>query len=389
MGRPYTRIPHEETMTNETIHVLLVEDNPGDIRRIRSLLAETPSVHFAWEHVEQLSVATEILRNEPFDLVLLDLSLPDSQGLDTFSRLYPHAICLPIVILTDFNDESLALQAVQAGAQDYFVKGQADAECLVRALRYAIERKHTETALRVKIRELTAMAQQFESATRIGHELNNSLATVSLAIETLLAGTRLDNLKHTDLQMVQDEVNRMGRLVANLLHFSHRSPPQIPKAAAPEEQTSTPDIIQYLREHKIITIQDDEPYFFQTLEGGSAGYVLKGASVNELVAMIQRVIQEAVLIPRTLGPRLLNDYLEQIKAGGIPSYKQLSPREREVVRLIARGQTNKEIAKRLSISVRTVERHRSVIMSKLGLQNRAELVAYAVQHGTLNEGNTK
>ena len=369
--------------------ILLVEDNPGDIQRIRSLLAETPSVHFAWEHVEQLSLATEILRNEPFDLVLLDLSLPDSQGLDTFNRLYPHAICLPIVILTDFNDEPLALQAVQAGAQDYFVKGRVDAECLVRALRYAIERKHTETALRVKILELTVMTQQFESATRIGHELNNSLATVSLFIETLLAGTQLDNLKHTDLQMVQDEVNRMGRLVANLLQFSHRSPPQIPKAAASQEQTTTPDLIQYLRDHKIVTVQDNEAYFFQTLEGGSAGYMLKGASVNEFVAMIQRVIQEGVLIPHTLGPRLLNHYLEEIKAGGVPGYKQLSPREREVVRLIARGHTNKEIAKRLSISVRTVERHRSVIMNKLGLQNRAELVAYAVQQGTRNEGDTK
>jgi DNA-binding NarL/FixJ family response regulator len=369
-------------MTDQKFNVLLVEDNPGDIRRICSMLAEVHSVHFTWEQVEQLSVATEILRKEPFDLVLLDLSLPDSQGLDTFSRLYPHAICLPIVILTDFNDEPLALQAVQAGAQDYFVKGQVDAECLVRALRYAIERKHTETTLRVKIRELTVMAQQFESATRIGHELNNSLATVSLFIETLLAGTQLDNLKHTDLQMVQDEVNRMGRLVANLLQFSHRSPPQISKAAAPQEQTTTPDLIQYLHDHKIITVQDDEAYFFQTLEGGSAGYMLKGASVNEFVAMIQRVIQEGVLIPHTLGPRLLNHYLEEIKAGGVPSYKQLSPREREVVRLIARGRTNKEIAKRLSISVRTVERHRSSIMDKLGLQNRAELVAYAVQQGT-------
>ena len=374
-------------MTHETIHVLLVEDNPGDIQRIRSLLAETPSVHFTWEHVEQLGVATEILRKEPFDLVLLDLSLPDSQGLDTFSRLYPHAICLPIVVLTNINDEPLALQAVQAGAQDYFVKGQADAEFLVRALRHAIERKHTETALRVKIRELTAMAQQFESAIKIGHELNNSLATVSLSIETLQAETQADDLKLTDLQMVQDEVIRMGRLVANLLQLSHHGPTHISKATTPQDVTSPPDIIQYLREHKIVTVQDSEAYFFQTLGGGSAGYVLKGTSVNELVAMIQRVIQEAVLIPRTLGPHLLNDYLEQIKADKMPSYEQLSLREREVVRLIARGRTNKETAKRLSISVRTVERHRSSIMNKLGLQNRAELVAYAVQQGILNEGN--
>jgi len=382
-------------MTNQTIRVLLVEDNPGDIQLIHNLLAEAPSVHFTWEHVEQLSIATKILSTEPFDLVLLDLSLPDSQGLDTFSRLYPHAICLPIVILTDFDDEPFALKAVQAGAQDYFVKGQLDGELLVRALRHAIQRKRTETALRVKIRELTVIAQQLESAIMIGHELNNSLSTVSLSIRTLLVVTRPDDLKHTDLKLVQDEVNRMRRLVANLMQLGHSGPSQISKAAAPWEPTGSPDLleylhlVQYLHDHKIVTVQDDEAYFFQTLQSGSAGYVLKGASVNELMAMIQHVIQEAVLIPRTLAPHLLDDYLGQIKADRIPSYEQLSPREREVVQLIARGRTNKEIAKRLSISVRTVERHRSSIMNKLGLQNRAELVAYAVQQGLLSGGESK
>src|SRR5687767_14391782 len=129
--------------------------------------------------------------------------------------------------------------------------------------------------------------------------------------------------------------------------------------------------------------------YHQTLQSGSAGYVLKGASVNELVAMLQHVIEESVVIPRTLAPHLLNDYLEQVKAGGIPSYEQLSPREREVLQLIARGRTNKDIAKRLSISVRTVERHRSSIMDKLGLQNRAELVAHAVQQGLLSGDKPK
>lgn len=302
---------------------------------------------------------------------------------------YPHAICLPIVILTNINDEKLALQAVQSGAQDYFVKGRVDGEPLVRALRHAIERKHTETALRVKIRELTKMAQQFESAIRIGHELNNSLATVSLSIRTLLAVTKLDDLKHTDLQMIQDEVNRMSRLVADLLQFNRLGPSQISKADAPEEMKDTPDLIQYLQDHKIVTINDNETYFFQPSEAGTAGYILKGTSVNELVGMIHHVIHEGVQIPHTLGPRMLNDYLEQIKTGGVPSYEELSPREREVIRLIARGRTNKEIGKRLSISVRTVERHRSSIMNKLGLQNRAELVAYAVQQGLLSGDGTK
>jgi DNA-binding NarL/FixJ family response regulator len=376
-------------MNDQTIRVLLVEDDPAETRLIRSLLAEVPSMHFIWERVEKLSVATDILRHEPFDLVLLDLWLPDSQGLDTFSRLYPHAICLPIIILTNIKDELLALKAIQLGAQDYFVKGQGDGEFLGRALRHAIERKHTETTLRVKIRELTVVAQQLEQAVRIGHELNNALATVMLSIEALLGQIPSEDLKHTDLQVVHDEVSRMGRLVANLLQLNHRRRQQASKAQVREDLASRPGLLQYLHTNNIVPVQDEFTYFFHTVEAGTAGYILKGDAANELIAMIYRVFQEGVLIPRTLGPRLLHDSPEQIKTSGMPSYKQLSHHERDIVQFIAQGCTNKEIAQRLSMSVRTVERHRSSIMNKLGLQNRAELIAFAVKHGFLNGDDTK
>ncbi len=134
----------------------------------------------------------------------------------------------------------------------------------------------------------------------------------------------------------------------------------------------------------ILTVHDDEAYFFQALQAGAAGYVLKGASRSELLAAIRLVIHGGVPIPRKLGPHLVNDYLERVENGVAPSYQQLSPREREVLRLIAKGRTNKEIAEQLSLSVRTVERHRSSIMNKIGLQNRAELVAYAVRQGFLS-----
>ncbi len=137
----------------------------------------------------------------------------------------------------------------------------------------------------------------------------------------------------------------------------------------------------------IVTIHDDEAYFFQALQAGAAGYVLKGASRNELLAALRLVIHSGVPIPRKLGPRFVNDYLERAENGGAPSYQQLSPREREILRLIAKGRTNKEIAEQLSLSVRTVERHRSSIMNKIGLQNRAELVAYAVRQGFLSGGD--
>ena len=101
---------------NRTFHTLLVEDVQSDTQSIYELVAGVRSVQFTWENVLQLKQAEELLRVEPFDLVLLDLSLPDSQGLDTFIHLYPHALCLPVVVLTEKDDELLALQAVRSGA---------------------------------------------------------------------------------------------------------------------------------------------------------------------------------------------------------------------------------------------------------------------------------
>ena len=152
---------------------------------------------------------------------------------------------------------------------------------------------------------------------------------------------------------------------------------------------ATPRVLEVAPEARvlILTVHDDEAYFFQALQAGAAGYVLKGASRSELLAALRLVIHGGVPIPRKLGPHLVNDYLERVENGVAPSYQQLSPREREVLRLIAKGRTNKEIAEQLSLSVRTVERHRSSIMNKIGLQNRAELVAYAVRQGFLSGGD--
>jgi DNA-binding NarL/FixJ family response regulator len=371
-------------MTDETIRVLLVEDNPDDLQQIHTLLAGTSSVRFTWEHVEQLSAAKQILRTEPFDLILLDLYLTDSQGLDTLSGLFPHAVCLPIVILADLSSEPSALQALRMGAQDYLVKEQINNELLVQLLRQAIERKRTENALRAKIRELTVMAQQLESAVRLGHDLNSSLATINLSIESMLAQTNTGNRLYADLQMIREETNRMERLVANLLQLGHRDPVKISKADAKEETDGILDVVEYLRNHDVVPIHDEATYFFQALDAGTAGYAIKGSNANELMSIIHRIFQEGVLIPRTVGRRLLNETLDQIRTVCVLSYEQLSPREREIVRMIARGHTNKEIAKRLSISVRTVERHSSSVMNKLGLQNRAELIAFAVREGIVN-----
>lgn len=129
------------------IRVLLVEDNPTDALIVREELAATTSASFEIVHLEELSQAVSATVDQQFDIVLLDLSLPDSHGFETFARLHDAVPGTPIVVLSGGVDEELAVRAVHAGAQDYLVKGRMGEEVLPRSIRYAIERQRTERVL--------------------------------------------------------------------------------------------------------------------------------------------------------------------------------------------------------------------------------------------------
>lgn len=124
------------------IRTLLVEDNAGDAFLLKEKLSYDSENQFNLTHVTRLAIAIKLLQKELFDIILLDLSLPDSQGLETFLTLEKIVPNLPIVLLTGLNDESLALEAVREGAQDYLIKGQTSTEVLIRSMNYAIERMH-------------------------------------------------------------------------------------------------------------------------------------------------------------------------------------------------------------------------------------------------------
>ncbi|MBI4498795.1 MAG: response regulator [Chloroflexi bacterium] len=128
-------------MERNSFSVLLVEDNPGDALLIQELLAEASGSRYRLEWANRLSTGLARLAAGGFDLVLLDLSLPDSSGLDTFRTVQSQAPAVPVVVLTGLNDEAVAVQAVQEGAQDYLPKGLLEGNLLARALRYAIERQ--------------------------------------------------------------------------------------------------------------------------------------------------------------------------------------------------------------------------------------------------------
>jgi PAS domain S-box-containing protein len=143
------------------IQILLVEDNPGDARLVREMLAEAAGdgsgVTFAVTHSRELGQALRALAEGAFQVVLLDLGLPDSQGLDTLRRVLEAAPAAPVLVLSGLGDRELALEAVKAGAQDYLVKGRVDEYSLPRAIRYALERKRSEEEIRRRNRELALL----------------------------------------------------------------------------------------------------------------------------------------------------------------------------------------------------------------------------------------
>lgn len=133
-------------MAEKRIRILLVEDDPDDVWVMRNLLGDRWDEPFDLVQVELLSAAIERCDEDRFDVILLDLSLPDSRGLETFFAMHAQAGDVPIVVLSGYSDEASAVKAVQAGAEDYLVKGQVNDRMLARSIRYAIERSRRHRA---------------------------------------------------------------------------------------------------------------------------------------------------------------------------------------------------------------------------------------------------
>jgi len=139
--------------------LLLVEDNLGDARLLREMLNEQNSFNTQLTQLESMTAAETHLAKHAVDIILLDLGLPDAQGLEAIRRAHAAAPGVPLVVLTGLDDESLAVQALQLGAQDYLIKGQIETRGLLRALRYAIERKTMESAALAMARQMAHSAE--------------------------------------------------------------------------------------------------------------------------------------------------------------------------------------------------------------------------------------
>jgi two-component system cell cycle sensor histidine kinase/response regulator CckA len=214
-------------MNDGALNVLLVEDSASDAELLLETLREAAGDLFRITVLERLHEALRRLKTQPFDVLLLDLSLPDSSGVETFRTASASAPHLPIIVLTGVDDEAVGIEAMRQGIQDYLVKGRADGHQISRAIRYAIERKRSEEALR-RMEERLRQIQKRESlgvlAGGIAHDFNNLLTITLGHTEMALAEVPAQSPLRPHLARVLESTKRAAELSRQMLAYSGRQP---------------------------------------------------------------------------------------------------------------------------------------------------------------------
>lgn len=213
----------EVSAETQPLHILLIEDNPGDARIVELLLEESDLPECKIINCQTLGEGVNALMKKDFDVVLLDLSLPDSRGFETLQRLISAKPDVNVVVMTGYTDKALGLNAVKAGAQDFLTKGGFDAEILTKTLRYAIERKNVliklaaATRAREVAEESARMKEQFIAS--ISHEMRTPMNAI-YGMSNLLAQTKLDSEQRSYIDSVRQSSEILLGVINDILEIS-------------------------------------------------------------------------------------------------------------------------------------------------------------------------
>lgn len=208
--------------------LLVVEDSPGDARLLREMFNEDGGEWTVMTHVGTMEAAEKHLAECDVDIVLLDLGLPDAQGLEAVRRAHAAAPAMPLVVLSGLDDERVAVEALQDGAQDYLIKGQIDSRGLLRALRYAIERKSLEAAALALSAKVEIACEEAEAATaakatfvaNMSHEIRTPLNSIIGFSDLLLDDMSLNRTQRRYLELVKNAGGALLTVVNDILDFS-------------------------------------------------------------------------------------------------------------------------------------------------------------------------
>ncbi|BAQ62805.1 sensory transduction histidine kinase [Geminocystis sp. NIES-3708] len=205
------------------LHILLVEDNLADVIIIKKQFQKLHSLKIDLTHVLTCRDAIFHLKSNFFDVILLDLSLPDSHNLDTVKTIHFYSNDIPILILTGLDDEDMAISSVREGAQDYLIKGEINLDNLQRAIRYAIERKQKLKEIKILNQKLSASNRELENYAHIvSHDLKQPLQTI-LGSSQLVLHLEKENLKEQSLYLLNLILNSsyaMNQLINTLLSYA-------------------------------------------------------------------------------------------------------------------------------------------------------------------------
>lgn len=218
-----------DDLANDKIRVFLIEDDSDDAELIKLMLTRFENAQFIFNHAKNLEDGLARFKKSNYDVILLDLGLPDCTGFDTFIQTRDQVSKKPIIILTGLFDEDLGVKAVREGAQDYLVKGEFDRKLLVRSIEYSIERKHAENALRESEDRFRIIFEAAEDSIFIK---DNSLRYlhVNPAMERLLDFRASDIIGKTDLDIFGEEatahIEELDARVLNgeIVHDEHTKP---------------------------------------------------------------------------------------------------------------------------------------------------------------------
>ncbi|NBP67746.1 MAG: response regulator [Cytophagia bacterium] len=211
--------------------ILIIEDNPGDFFLITEFLKRTTLPKYQIYHAEKLAEAEELLQQEEFKLILMDLFLPDSEGIQTFKKILPLSAHTPVIVLTGLVNEEVTSNALKQGAQDYLVKGEYDEKLLEKTIRYAIERKHNqeliirseerarnklEVLVRERTRELEEAIKKEKQLVELknqfvaiaSHEFRTPLSTIRFAADYLH-----DYLERLDKEEIKIKLKKIEKQV--------------------------------------------------------------------------------------------------------------------------------------------------------------------------------
>lgn len=270
-------------MTGTAKHILLVEDNPVDARVVRRALA-TDSDFVDVVHVEDMAAAGQACATDSFDAILLDLSLPDSEGLDSLVALSEIAPATPIIVLTGLNDPEAAIAAVEQGAQDFLDKGSITPELMARALRYAMARHHSESELR----RTRVLLESVNTREEIARDLHDTVIQRLFALGLRLQGARGVPDHATLVSRVDEAVDEIDATIRDLreaIFGLHQSPNE---ALRPRIETLVERILGESIDHVIdiadtVRVDDELGHDLEAVVSEALSNVVQHAQASHVI----------------------------------------------------------------------------------------------------------